>query len=108
MQPKKEGREERKWGYLVCFLYKYVSIAIETFFQTIIYIRNKSSSVIFRGGGVFYVSVSLSLHKHTFDIIVFDFVKYVEGGLGVLPQKNLGLNGVKLCNSRHQEHDIAL
>ena len=26
----------------------------------------------------------------------------LRGGLGVLPQKNLGLNGVKLCNSRHQ------
>ena len=55
-----------------------------------------------------YVIVSLSLHKHTFDMIVFDFVKCVEGGLGVLPQKNLGLNGVKLCNSRHQKHGIAL
>ena len=55
-----------------------------------------------------YVIVSLSVHKHTFDMIVFDFVKCVEGGLGVLPQKNLGLNGVKLCNSRHQKHGIAL
>ena len=62
------------------------------------------------GGGLFYVIVSLSLHKHTFDMIVFDFVKCVEGGgvWGVLPQKNLGLNGVKLCNSRHQKHGIAL
>ena len=60
-------------------------------------------------GGVFYAIVSLSLHKHTFDMIVFDFVKYVEGGgLGVLPQENFGLNGVKLCNSRHQKHGIAL
>ena len=42
-------------------------------------------------------------------MIVFDFVKCVEGGgsLGV-PQKNLGLNDVKLCNSRHQKHRIAL
>ena len=60
------------------------------------------------GGGVFYVIVSLSLHKHTYNMIVFDFVKCVEGGLGVLPQKNLDLTGVKLCNSRHQKHGIAL
>ena len=59
-------------------------------------------------GGAFYVIVRLSVHKHTFDMIVCDFVKYVEGGLGVLPQKKLGLNGVKLCNSRHQKHVIAL
>ena len=39
-------------------------------------------------------------------MIVFDFVKCVEGGLRVLPQKNLGLNGVKLCNSRHQKHGM--
>ena len=32
------------------------------------------------GGGSFYVIVSLSLHKHTFDMIIFDFVKCVEGG----------------------------
>ena len=41
-------------------------------------------------------------------MIAFDFVKCVEGGLGVLPQKNLGLNSVKLCNSRHQKHGITL
>ena len=58
-------------------------VAIETVFQTII---NKSSSGIFRGGAL-YVIVSLSLNKHAFDMIVFDFVKSVEGGLGVLPQK---------------------
>ena len=38
-------------------------------------------------GGAFDVIVSLSLHKHTFDMIVFDFVKCVEGGVGVLPHK---------------------
>ena len=76
-------------------------VAIETIFQTIIYIWNKSSTGIFMGA--FYVIVSLSLHKHTFDMIVFAFVKCVEGGLGVLPQKKLGLNGVKLYNSRHQK-----
>ena len=48
------------------------------------------------GGGVFYVIVSLSLHKHTYDMIVFDFVKSVEGGLGVLPQKNLGFKWCKI------------
>ena len=41
-------------------------------------------------------------------MIVFDYLKCVEGGLGVFPQKNLGLNGVKLSNSRHQKHGIAL
>ena len=44
-------------------------------------------------------------------MIVFDFVKCVKGGFGGPPpenQKNLGLNGVKLCNSRHQKHGISL
>ena len=42
-------------------------------------------------------------------MIVFDFVKcFDEGGLWVLPHKNLGLNGVKLRNSRHHQHGIAL
>ena len=30
---------------------------------------------------------SLSLHKHTFDMIVFDFVKCVEGAGGLPPEK---------------------
>ena len=37
--------------------------------------------------GGFYVIVSLSLHKNTFDKIVLDFVNVLRG---VLPQKNLG------------------
>ena len=48
-------------------------VAIETVFQTKIYIWIKSSSGIFMGvgaGGVFYVIVSLSVHKHTFDMII--------------------------------------
>ena len=57
---------------------------------------------------MYFVIVCLSLHKHSYDMIVFDFVKCFEGGMGVLPQKKLGLNGVKLCNSRHQKYGIAL
>ena len=39
------------------------------------------------GVGVFYVIVSLSLHKHTFDMIVFDFVTCVKGGVWGPPEK---------------------
>ena len=56
----------------------------------------------------FYVIAGLSLHKHTFDMIVFDFVKLMRGVWGSSPRKNLGLNGVKLCNSRHQKHGVGL
>ena len=48
------------------------------------------------GGGTLYVIVSLSLHKHTFVMIVFDFVNCVEGGLGVLPQTKFWFKWCKI------------
>ena len=49
-----------------------------------------------------------SLYTNTFDMLVIDFIECVEGGVWGPPQKNLGLNGVKLCNSRSKKHGIAL
>ena len=39
------------------------------------------------GGGAVYVIFSLFLHKYTFEMIVFDFVKCVEGAGGPPPEK---------------------
>ena len=49
-------------------------------------------------GGVYFVIVCLSLHKHTYDMIVFDFVKCFEGGLGVLPQKKIAFKWCKILH----------
>ena len=83
-------------------------VSIETVFQTIICIWNKSLTAFLWGGG--YVIVSLSLHKHKFDMIVFDFIECVEGGgeSGGPPPEKFGFKCVKLCNSRPQKHEIAL
>ena len=51
------------------------------------------------GGGAFYVIVSLSLHKHTFDMIVFDFVKRVEGGSGGPPPEKIRFKWCKIVQS---------
>ena len=48
------------------------------------------------GVGVYFVIVCLSLHKHTYDMIVFHFVKCSEGGLGVLPPKKFGFKWRKI------------
>ena len=49
-----------------------------------------------------------SLYTNThFDMVVFDFVKCVEGGSGGPPPEKFGLNVVKLCNSRHKKHGNA-
>ena len=50
-----------------------------------------------------YVNARLSLQKHTSDMMVFNIINMLMRGVwGVRPPppKNLGLNGVKLCNSR--------
>ena len=48
------------------------------------------------GGGAFYAIVSLSLHKHMFDMVVFDFVKCVEGGFGGHPPEKIGFKWCKI------------
>ena len=47
-------------------------------------------------GGAFYAIVSLSLHKHTFDMIVFAFLKCVEWGSGGPPPEKFGFEWCKI------------
>ena len=105
-QPKDRVKGGEGSGGIVYASCTSMLVAIETVFQAIINKNTSSSGISLRGGGG-YVIASLPLHKQTFDMIVFNTVNILMrggGGLEVLPQKNLGLIGVKLCNSRHHKH----
>ena len=75
------------------------------------YFPNAPRTSLFSVWHVFFFCIieSASLQKHIDDMVVLYCICVEErGGLGVLPQNFVVLNGVKSCNSGQEKYGNAL